>query len=110
MPDDAGCTEQVSRQETYMRGQSPLVSVIMRSHNDGEYVDEAIKSVLTQTYQHLELVIVNDGSTDSTFDRVEYLAPHGRTGAAYPQQTQPWRTRKRKHCARRGAWRIRCKS
>jgi glycosyltransferase involved in cell wall biosynthesis len=49
-----------------------LVSVIMRSHNDGEYIDEAIKSVLTQTYQHLELVIVNDGSTDSTFDRVEY--------------------------------------
>jgi glycosyltransferase involved in cell wall biosynthesis len=72
MPDDAGCTEQVSRQETPMRGQSPLVSVIMRSHNDGEYVDEAIKSVLTQTYQHLEVVIVNDGSTDSTFDRVEY--------------------------------------
>jgi glycosyltransferase involved in cell wall biosynthesis len=55
-----------------MRGQEPLVSVIMRSHNDGEYVDEAIKSVLTQTYQLLELVIVNDGSTDSTFDRLEY--------------------------------------
>jgi glycosyltransferase involved in cell wall biosynthesis len=44
----------------------------MRSHNDGQYVDEAIRSVLTQTYQHLELVIVNDGSTDSTFERVEH--------------------------------------
>jgi glycosyltransferase involved in cell wall biosynthesis len=55
-----------------MTGHGPLVSVIMRSHNDGQYVDEAIKSVLTQTYQHLELVVVNDGSTDSTFARVEY--------------------------------------
>jgi glycosyltransferase involved in cell wall biosynthesis len=55
-----------------MKGRDPLVSVIMRSHNDGQYVDEAIKSVLTQTYQHLEVVIVNDGSTDATFDRLEY--------------------------------------
>ena len=55
-----------------MTGPGPLVSVIMRSHNDGQYVDEAIKSVLAQTYQHLELIVVNDGSTDTTFARVEY--------------------------------------
>jgi glycosyltransferase involved in cell wall biosynthesis len=51
--------------------QPVLVSVIMRSHNDGRFLDEAVASVLGQTYRHLELVIVNDGSTDSTRERAE---------------------------------------
>ena len=54
-----------------MMGRSPSVSVLMRSHNDGQYLDQAVKSVLAQTFQDLELVIVNDASTDSTFEQVE---------------------------------------
>jgi glycosyltransferase involved in cell wall biosynthesis len=51
---------------------TPLVSVIMRSHNDGRFLDQAVGSVLDQTYRHLELIIVNDASTDCTRERVEY--------------------------------------
>lgn len=44
----------------------PLVSVIMPAYNAEEFIAEAITSVLSQTHGELELLVVNDGSTDGT--------------------------------------------
>ncbi len=44
----------------------PLVTVIMPVYNGANYIGEAIESVLIQNYPKLELVIVDDGSTDNT--------------------------------------------
>ena len=42
------------------------ISVIMPVYNGGRFVEEAVRSVLDQSYENLELIIVNDGSTDDT--------------------------------------------
>lgn len=43
-----------------------LVSIIMPAYNAGEYIQEAIESVLNQTHIHWQLLIINDGSKDNT--------------------------------------------
>ena len=44
----------------------PKISVIIPSYNSGKFLNEAIESVVNQTYKNLEIIIVNDGSIDDT--------------------------------------------
>src|SRR5262245_26312092 len=47
-----------------------MVSVAICMHNAREYIDQALQSVLAQSYQDFEIVIVDDGSSDSSADHV----------------------------------------
>ena len=67
-----------------------LVSIIMPSYNTEQYIAETIQSVINQTYQNWELIIVDDCSTDNTDtvvgkikdSRIRYLKNEKNSGAA----------------------------
>ncbi len=63
-------------------GNGPRVSVIIPTYNRGWILEEAVDSVLGQTYTDFELIVVDDGSTDDTRAR---LQPYGQR-IAYVQQ------------------------
>ncbi len=54
--------------------QNPLVSILIPFKNTETYIEACLVSILNQTYTNWELIIVDDGSTDSSFDIVETFA------------------------------------
>ena len=50
--------------------ESPLVSAVIPTYNSGEMVCEGVASALAQTYRPLEVIVVDDGSTDDTRERL----------------------------------------
>jgi glycosyltransferase involved in cell wall biosynthesis len=65
----------------------PRISVIIPCFNQGEFLDEAVNSVLAQTFQDFEILIVDDGSTDEATGRLlsDFRRP----------KTRVWRTSNR---------------
>lgn len=53
---------------------APLVSIVLPSFNGADYIAQSIESCLAQTYTNIELIIVNDGSTDDTLKIAETYA------------------------------------
>ena len=68
----------------------PTVSVIIPTYNRAHFVGRAIKSVLNQTYQDFEIIVVDDGSTDNTEEvvwglkdeRIRYIRHETNRGGA----------------------------
>ena len=48
-----------------------LVSVVIPCHNVEEYIEECIESIINQTYKNLQIILIDDGSKDSTFDIIK---------------------------------------
>jgi uncharacterized glycosyltransferase RF_0543 len=53
---------------------TPKVSIIMPCYNSEKYIEKAIQSVLDQTYRNFELIIIDDDSTDKTWEIIEQYA------------------------------------
>lgn len=73
---------------------NPLVSVIIPAFNAHDFIGETLDSILTQTYRNLEIIVIDDGSTDQTSQvvrsyhpRVLYHYQSNSGGCAVPRNT-----------------------
>lgn len=58
--------------------QKPLVTIAIASYNHARYVEQAVASVLQQTYPHIEFIVIDDGSSDGSVELLEQLSrQHG---------------------------------
>lgn len=60
-----------------MREDQPLVSILIPSYNAERWLAQTLESVLCQTHQALEIIVVDDGSTDKTVDVAKAFAARG---------------------------------
>lgn len=73
--------------------QLPLVSVVIPTYNSAQYLPESIESVLSQSWQDFEIIIVDDGSTDNTqrvvgafnSNKIRYFRQENSGGPASPR-------------------------
>ena len=54
-----------------MNPNNKLVSIITPCYNGENYISRFIECILSQTYNNIELILINDGSTDKTYDIIK---------------------------------------
>jgi glycosyltransferase involved in cell wall biosynthesis len=76
----ASCLEQGGlRKSGYFKASfpnKPLISVITVVLNSQQYIEETIQSVINQTYDNVEYIIIDGGSTDGTLDKLKKYEPY----------------------------------
>jgi glycosyltransferase involved in cell wall biosynthesis len=69
---------------------TPKISVVMPAYNAAKYLDEAVRSILDQTFKDFEFIIINNGSSDDTAAIIDkYQTLDGRIRVYYHEQ-QGW--------------------
>lgn len=53
---------------------NPLVSIVIPVHNCEQYIEKCLNSILQQTYGNLEIITINDGSTDQSKEKIENVS------------------------------------
>src|SRR5262249_15513119 len=83
-----------------------LVSVVMPAYNAAEWIAESIESVLQQSYQDLEIILVDDGSTDRTAEIAKNILQNGPFlyQILHQENTGPSAARNRGWRVARGRW------
>ena len=55
-----------------MNNRLPLISVLLSAYNSESTIDRAIESIINQSYKNIELLIIDDYSSDSTYEKCDY--------------------------------------
>ena len=48
-----------------------LVSVLIPAYNHENYVQDSLQSIINQTYENIELIVIDDGSSDNTWQKIK---------------------------------------
>lgn len=67
-------TEQKLIKSDFVCTEKPLISVIIPVYNSGRYLERCLRSIIEQSYANLEIIVVNDGSTDGSLDIIDRFA------------------------------------
>ena len=77
----------------------PKISIIIPAYNVGKYIEECLESARNQTLKDIEIVVVNDGSTDNTGDviaqeaskdsRIQVVTNHPNMGTHRTRMAEP---------------------
>jgi len=79
---------QTPRSEEQTRNKDSLISVIVPVYNVAPYLQKCVTSILCQTYTHLELILVDDGSTDGSSELCDHLGAQDSRIHIYHQRNQ----------------------
>ncbi|MDO4870526.1 MAG: glycosyltransferase family 2 protein [Candidatus Saccharibacteria bacterium] len=71
-----------------MKQQSPLISIIIPVYNAESTIDKIIIKLLKQTYQNIELIIINDGSTDNSLQKIKLTVGDDQRAKIITQKNQ----------------------
>ena len=66
--------DNLNNEDSYVLHDKPLVTIVTPSLNQGEFIEETIKSVLCQTYNDIEYIVMDGGSVDNTIKILEKYA------------------------------------
>ena len=58
----------------FNKNKEDLISIVIPAYNHEKYIEECIESIISQTYKNIELIIINDGSTDLTAEKIQSKA------------------------------------
>ena len=66
--------------------ENPLVSILVANHNNAKYIREALDSIVNQTYSNIEIIVVDDASTDDSISIIEnYIKMHPNNSISFYQ-------------------------
>ena len=83
----------------------PLVSIVIPVYNGDNYVREAIESALAQSYDNIEIVVVNDGSPDDGKTKAACMEYEGKINYYEKEKAQKFRWTQEKFYILRFSWR-----
>ena len=66
-------------------GSTPQISIIIPAYNVEKYIEETLRSIEKQTFSDFEVLVIDDGSDDGTFDIVKSIASQDRRIKIYTQ-------------------------
>ena len=78
----------VNSKQSMTTNENPFVSVVIPLYNCEDYVEQTLRSICTQTLDNIEIIVINDGSTDQSLSVVEQVAREESKIKIYSQENK----------------------